>query len=245
MNNILLNIKNIEKIYGAGENETKALRGISFSVHEGEFLGIMGSSGSGKTTLLNCIATIDEVTKGEIFLREELISNKKERELSKFRRNNLGFVFQDYNLLDTLNIYENIAFPLAISKVDYREIEKKVIEIASELGIKEILLKYPHEISGGQRQRVACARAMINTPQIVLADEPTGALDSNSSIVLLETLKKINKRRGVTIIMVTHDILAASYASRILILKDGMISNEISNDGSLKQQFSEKIFKLL
>lgn len=245
MDNILLNIKNVEKIYGDGESETKALRGVSFNVREGEFLGIMGTSGSGKTTLLNCIATIDKVTSGEIFLRGEDITNKKERELARFRRNNLGFVFQDYNLLDTLNIYENIAFPLSISKLNHKDIKNKVIEVADELGIMDIVLKYPHEVSGGQRQRAACARAMINNPQIVLADEPTGALDSNSSMVLLDTLKKMNEKRGVTIIMVTHDVLAASYASRILLLKDGLICNEIFNKGVSKHQFSESILKLI
>ena len=243
MNNVL-EVKNIEKYYGNKSNLTKAIDGISFNVGEGEFVGIMGASGSGKTTLLNCISTIDRVTAGKIIINNQDITKLKGNKLNKFRREELGFIFQDFNLLDTLTAYENIALALTIQKVNSHEIDKKVKEIAQKLEISEILNKYPYQISGGQKQRVATARAIITNPKMVLADEPTGALDSKSARQLLETFEHLNQKLGATILMVTHDAFTASYAERIIFIKDGKIFNELVKGEDTRKQFFEKIIEV-
>ena len=243
MSNVL-EVKNIEKYYGNKSNLTKAIDGISFNVGEGEFVGIMGASGSGKTTLLNCISTIDRVTAGKIIINNQDITKLKGNKLNKFRREELGFIFQDFNLLDTLTAYENIALALTIQKVNSHEIDKKVNEIAQKLEISEILNKYPYQISGGQKQRVASARAIITNPKMVLADEPTGALDSKSARQLLETFEHLNQKLGATILMVTHDAFTASYAERIIFIKDGKIFNELIKGEDTRKQFFEKIIEV-
>jgi putative ABC transport system ATP-binding protein len=238
----ILKVSNVEKYYGNKGSLTKALDNVSFTVREGEFVGIMGASGSGKTTLLNCISTIDNVTSGHILVRENDITEMKSRALASFRREELGFVFQDFNLLDTLTGFENIILPLSISRVGYKEGEERVGEVADKLEIADVLSKYPYEMSGGQRQRVAAARAIIMNPAMVLADEPTGALDSKSARMLLESLESLNKNMNATILMVTHDAFTASYCSRILFIKDGRIFNElIKGDGSRKEFFNKII----
>lgn len=243
MSNVL-EVKNIEKYYGNKSNLTKAIDGISFNVGEGEFVGIMGASGSGKTTLLNCISTIDRVTAGKIIINNQDITKLKGNKLNKFRREELGFIFQDFNLLDTLTAYENIALALTIQKVNSHEIDKKVKEIAQKLEISEILNKYPYQISGGQKQRVASARAIITNPKMVLADEPTGALDSKAARQLLETFEHLNQKLGATILMVTHDAFTASYAERIIFIKDGKIFNELVKGEDTRKQFFEKIIEV-
>ncbi len=241
----ILKLEHIQKYYGNQGNITKAIKDISFSVNSGEFVGIMGASGSGKTTLLNCISTIDTVSAGHIYLNGIDITEMKEKELARFRRNNLGFIFQDFNLLDTLTISENIALALTINHVPAHQIEDKVNEIAFILNISDILEKYPYQVSGGQKQRCACARAIINKPKLILADEPTGALDSYSSQMFLSTLQSMNEQLGVTILMVTHDAFTASYANRILFLKDGEIFNEILKGNGSRKVFFEKILDVL
>ena len=243
MSNVL-EVKNIEKYYGNKSNLTKAIDGISFNVEKGEFVGIMGASGSGKTTLLNCISTIDRVTAGKIIINNQDITKLKGNKLNKFRREELGFIFQDFNLLDTLTVYENIALALTIQKVNSNEIDRRVKEIAEKLGIKEILNKYPYQISGGQKQRAASARAIITNPKIVLADEPTGALDSKSARQLLETFEHLNKNLCATILVVTHDAFSASYANRIIFIRDGKIFNEIVKGEDTRKQFFEKIIEV-
>ena len=243
MSNVL-EVKNIEKYYGNKSNLTKAISGISFNVAEGEFVGIMGASGSGKTTLLNCISTIDKVTAGTILINNQDITKLKGNKLNKFRREELGFIFQDFNLLDTLTAYENIALALTIQKVNPHEIDKRVKEVAQKLNISEILNKYPYQISGGQKQRVASARAIITNPKIVLADEPTGALDSKSARQLLEKFESLNQNLGATILMVTHDAFTASYADRIIFIKDGKIFNEIIKGKDTRKEFFEKIIEV-
>lgn len=240
MNNIL-EVKNIEKYYGNKSNLTKAIDNISFNVKKKEFVGIMGASGSGKTTLLNCISTIDKVTTGHIFINSEDITKLKGEKLNKFRREELGFIFQDFNLLDTLTAYENIALSLTILNVNVKEIDERVKDIASKLEIMDILNKYPYQLSGGQKQRVASARAIITNPKLILADEPTGALDSKSAKQLLETLTTLNDDLGATILMVTHDAFTASYADRIIFIKDGKIFNELVKGSDTRRQFFEKI----
>ena len=241
----IVKVKNIEKYYGSKGSITKAISNISFNVEEGEFVGIMGPSGSGKTTLLNCISTIDNVSSGNIFIADEDITKFKSKRLSKFRREELGFIFQDFNLLDTLTCYENIALALTILKVGHKDIDGKVKDVARALNIEKILNKYPYEISGGQKQRVACARAIITNPSLILADEPTGALDSKSSKMLLESLEILNKERKATIMMVTHDAFTASYASRILFIKDGKIFNEIVRGNDTRKEFFNKIIEVV
>ena len=243
MSNVL-EVKNIEKYYGNKSNLTKAIDGISFNVEDGEFVGIMGASGSGKTTLLNCISTIDRVTAGKIIINNQDITKLKGNKLNKFRREELGFIFLDFNLLDTLTAYENIALALTIQKVNSHEIDKKVKEIAEKLEISGILNKYPYQISGGQKQRVASARAIITNPKMVLADEPTGALDSKSARQLLETFEHLNQKLGATILMVTHDAFTASYAERIIFIKDGKIFNELIKGEDTRKQFFEKIIEV-
>lgn len=241
----ILKVSNIQKIYGSKENKTKALNGISLSVEEGEFVGIMGPSGSGKTTLLNCIATIDNPTSGDIIINGKNIVGMKGRALESFRRDELGFVFQDFNLLDTLTAYENIALALTIQGRKHSEIDGLVVEAAKKLGIKEVLNKYPYEMSGGQKQRVACARAIVSDPSLILADEPTGALDSKSANSLLEMFKNLNEEMKTTIIMVTHDAFTASYADRILFIKDGRIFNEIVKGNSSRKEFFNRIIEVV
>ena len=243
MSNVL-EVKNIEKYYGNKSNLTKAIDGISFNVGEGEFVGIMGASGSGKTTLLNCISTIDRVTAGKIIINNQDITKLKGNKLNKFRREELGFIFQDFNLLDTLTARENIALALTIQKVNAKEIDKRVEKVANQLGITEILNKYPYQISGGQKQRVASARAIITNPKLILADEPTGALDSKSARQLLENLEALNNDFNATILMVTHDSFTASYANRILFIKDGKIFNELVKGEDTRKQFFEKIIEV-
>ena len=240
----ILEVKNIEKYYGNKSNLTKAIDNISFNVNKGEFVGIMGASGSGKTTLLNCISTIDKVTAGHIIVNNEDITKLRGNKLNKFRREQLGFIFQDFNLLDTLTCYENIAIALTIQKINSKEIDKRVNEIAEKLGIKNILKKYPYQISGGQKQRVASARAIITNPRLILADEPTGALDSKSARQLLESFDFLNKKLQATILMVTHDAFTASYANRILFIKDGKIFNELIKGNDKRKQFFEKIIEV-
>ena len=242
--NTVLDVKNIEKYYGNKSNLTKAIDNISFTVEKGEFVGIMGASGSGKSTLLNVISTIDRVTAGHILVNGEDITKLKGNKLNKFRREELGFIFQDFNLLDTLTAYENIALALTIQKVNAREIDKRVNAIAEKLGIKEILKKYPYQVSGGQKQRIASARAIITNPKMVLADEPTGALDSKSARQLLENFEFLNQKMSATILMVTHDAFTASYANRILFIKDGKIFNEIIKGNDTRKQFFEKIIEV-
>lgn len=243
--NEILKLDHIQKFYGNQGNITKAINDISFSVNEGEFVGIMGASGSGKTTLLNCISTIDTVSAGHIYLDGTDVTEIKEKALARFRRENLGFVFQDFNLLDTLTISENIALALAINNVPAEQIDGKVQEMAGTLNIMDILDKYPYQVSGGQKQRCACARAIINKPKLILADEPTGALDSHSSQMLLGTIQSINEQLGATILMVTHDAFSASYASRILFLRDGVIFTELLKGRDSRKAFFEKILDVL
>ena len=240
----ILEVKNIEKYYGSKSNLTKAVDNISFNVRKKEFVGIMGASGSGKTTLLNCISTIDRVTTGNIIINGNDITKLKGNNLNKFRREELGFIFQDFNLLDTLTAYENIALALTIQKVNAKIIDKRVREIASKLEIEDILNKYPYQLSGGQKQRVASARAIITKPKIILADEPTGALDSKSARQLLETFEALNNKLGATILMVTHDAFTASYADRIIFIKDGKIFNELVKESSTRGEFFEKIIEV-
>lgn len=241
----VLKIENLKKYYGANTNITKAVDGISFSVLEGEFVAIMGASGSGKTTLLNCVSTIDTVTSGHIFVDNKDITTVKEDDLADFRRENLGFIFQDFNLLDTLTIEENIALSLIINNEEVNNVDQKVKNIATKLGISDILKKFPYEVSGGQKQRCACARALINSPKLILADEPTGALDSKSSRLLLETMDEMNKKLKATILMVTHDSFSASFCKRVLFLKDGKIFNEIIKGEKTRKEFFNEILDML
>lgn len=241
----ILKVCKIEKYYGNRFNITKAVNNVSFEVNKGEFVGIMGPSGSGKTTLLNCISTIDNVTTGKIIINGQDITRLKSKKLDKFRKDQLGFIFQDYNLLDTLTGYENIALALTIKGENKDVIDKKIKEIAEYLEISDILDKYPYEMSGGQRQRVSSARAVIKNPSIVLADEPTGALDSKSSRFLLERFKMLNKEFNTSILMVTHDSFAASYADRILFIKDGKIFNEIVKGADSRKEFFERIIEIV
>ncbi|EXM38277.1 multidrug ABC transporter ATP-binding protein [Ruminococcus albus SY3] len=241
----LLRIENIEKYYGSRSSLTKAIDDISMSVSKGEFVAIMGASGSGKTTLLNCISTIDRVTAGHIYLEDSDITEIKGKALNKFRREKLGFIFQDFNLLDTLTAYENIALALSIQKKPVKEIETAVNTVAEQLGITEVLSKYPYQMSGGQKQRVASARAIVTSPKLVLADEPTGALDSKSAKMLLERFRYLNTECGTTIMMVTHDSFTASYASRVVFIKDGKIFNEINRGSDIRKQFFDKIIDVV
>lgn len=241
----ILEVQNIEKYYGNKDNVTKAIDGISFTVEKGDFVGIMGASGSGKTTLLNCISTIDTVTTGKILLKGKDITRLKGKTLEKFRRDELGFIFQDYNLLDTLTIYENIALALTIQGRKPKEIDKLVTDMAERLGIEKLLNKYPYQVSGGQKQRVAAARAIVTDPSLILADEPTGALDSKSARQLLESFENINQELEATILMVTHDPFTASYADRILFIKDGKIFNELEKGNDSRKDFFDRIIEVV
>lgn len=241
----ILKIENVEKYYGNKGNVVKAIDDISFTINEGEFVGVMGPSGSGKTTLLNSIATIDEVSSGHIYLANQDLTEISQKNIAKFRRENLGFIFQDFNLLDTLTIHENIALALTINKTKKTEIDKMVIKVAKELGIEDMLSKYPYEVSGGQKQRTACARALITNPKLILADEPTGALDSRSAQMLIEMISDLNKSLRTTILMVTHDSFTASYCNRILFIKDGKIFTELVKGESTRKQFFNQILDVV
>lgn len=241
----ILQIKNIEKYYGNKGNLTKAINNISFDIESKEYVAIMGASGSGKTTLLNCISTIDKVTSGHIFIGDQEVTSLKGNKLNKFRREQLGFIFQDFNLLDTLTAYENIALALTIQKVNAKEIEKRVKDIAIKLEITDVLNKYPYQMSGGQKQRVASARAIITNPKLVLADEPTGALDSKSARMLLENFEYLNEQLDATILMVTHDAFSASYANRVIFIKDGKLFNELRRGDDSRKVFFNKIIDVV
>lgn len=241
----VLKVVNIEKYYGGRGNVTKAIDNISFEVEKGEFLGIMGPSGSGKTTLLNCISTIDTVTTGNIIINNKDITSLKNNDIEKFRRDELGFIFQDFNLLDTLTAYENIALALTIQDVKPKSIDGRIKAVANKLGISEILNKYPYEMSGGQKQRVASARAIVTNPSLILADEPTGALDSKSSRLLLDSFEKLNEELEATILMVTHDAFTASYAHRILFIKDGKVFNELIRGNDSRKEFFNRIIEVV
>lgn len=238
----ILNAVNIKKVYKTrlGGNQVEALSNINFSVEPGEFIAIMGESGSGKTTLLNILAALDTPTSGEIYLEDTSFSNIKEKERAAFRRNNLGFVFQDFNLLDTFSLEDNILLPLVLAGTPYNTMQEKLQPIAASLGITELLKKYPYEVSGGQKQRVAVARALITSPKLLLADEPTGALDSKASVNLLNEFSKINAA-GQTILMVTHSVRAACYASRVLFIKDGIVYHQIYKGNSDETEMYKKI----
>ncbi len=238
----LLDVQCLEKIYTTrfGGNRVQALSNVSFSVNEGEYVAIMGESGSGKTTLLNILAALDKPTKCEVFLDNQKMSEIKDKELSAFRRDNLGFVFQDFNLLDTFSIKDNIFLPLVLSGDNYKIMEKKLQPVADKLGITDILNKFPYEVSGGQKQRTAVARALITSPRLILADEPTGALDSRSADDMLEIFSEINQM-GQTILMVTHSVKAASNAGRILFIKDGEIFHQIYRGNCTNEQLYQKI----
>lgn len=241
----ILKVEKIEKYYGNKDNITKAIDNISFRVDKGEFVGIMGPSGSGKTTLLNCISTIDTVTTGNIIINDKDITKMKSRQLENFRKDELGFIFQDFNLLDTLTAYENIALALTIQGVKPKEVDTKIKNVARNLGILEILNKYPYQMSGGQKQRVASARAIVTNPSLILADEPTGALDSKSSRLLLDSFEKLNKDLEATILMVTHDAFTASYAHRILFIKDGKVFNELVRGNDSRKEFFNRIIEVV
>lgn len=242
----ILTLEQVKKYYGSSSsNIAKAVDGISMYVDKGEFAAIMGASGSGKTTFLNCISTIDTVTSGHIFIQNQDITSMKNKDFADFRRENLGFIFQDFNLLDTLTIEENISLSLIINRKSPALIQKRVKSIAQKLGISDILSKFPYEVSGGQKQRCACARALINEPALILADEPTGALDSKSSRLLLATMSDINHKLDATILMVTHDPFSASFCERILFLKDGKIFNEIFKGEKSRKDFFNEILDIL
>jgi putative ABC transport system ATP-binding protein len=243
----VLNIENLKKVYGSkfGGVKYTALDNIGLKVNAGEFVAIMGPSGSGKTTLLNVISTIDKPTAGTVLIDGKDITKLKEPQLSTFRREKLGFIFQDFNLLDNMTLKENIVLPLALAKAPYDLIEKRLQEITTKLGINEILNKHPYEVSGGQKQRAAAARAIISNPALILADEPTGALDSKSSKELLNALEYLNEKNNATILMVTHDSFAASFCKRVIFIKDGKLFNEIYKGDTLRKEFYQKLLKVL
>lgn len=242
----VLEVTNVEKYYGTKASLTKALDNISLSVEEGEFVGIMGASGSGKTTLLNCISTIDRVTGGGILINGKNITDLRGKSLNQFRRDELGFVFQEFNLLDTMTAYENIALALSIQKIPADKIRERVNDISKKLAITEVLEKYPYQMSGGQKQRVACARAVVTNPKLILADEPTGALDSKAARMLLESFRTLNRELSATILMVTHDAFTASYASRIIFIKDGKVFTEVKREtDESKKTFFNRIIQVV
>ena len=238
----VVQVDNVTKVYGKrSEKKYEALKGITFDVKQGEFVGIMGASGSGKTTLLNILSTLDQPTSGKVLINGRDITDLNKNQMADFRGQEIGFIFQDFNLLDNLTNRENIALPLSLQNVKSREIEPKVDKIASRLGIKEILAKYPAEVSGGQKQRVAAARALVHDPSILYGDEPTGALDSDSATELLETMKGLNEKDKVSILMVTHDPYSASYAQRILFIKDGKIGKKLNRNDKNREEFYQEI----
>lgn len=241
----LLELDHIVKYYGNKSSLTKAIDDLSLSINQGEFVAIMGASGSGKTTLLNCISTIDRVTSGEIIIDGINVNHLKGNKLADFRRDRLGFIFQDFNLLDTLTAYDNIALALQIQRCRPELIRERVMEIAGKLDIEQVLDKYPYQMSGGQKQRVACARAIVTNPSLVLADEPTGALDSKNSRILLERFVYLNQDIQATILMVTHDAFSASYAGRVVFIKDGKIFHELRKGKSSRKQFFDEIIDVM
>ena len=241
----VLRVRNVEKYYGSRGTVTKAVDDVSFTVEKGEFVGVMGASGSGKTTLLNCIATIDRVTSGHIFIGGRDVTALGERRLSAFRREELGFIFQDFNLLDTLTAFENIALALTVRHTPPEEIRVRVEEVAQRLGVAAALPKYPYQLSGGERQRVAAARAIVGSPSLILADEPTGSLDSRSARILLESLSTLNAALHATILMVTHDAFTASYCGRILFIKDGKLFSELRRGEASRREFFEHILEVV
>lgn len=243
----ILEVNHLKKVYTTrfGGSQVQALTDVNFSVEQGEFVAIMGESGSGKTTLLNILATLDRPTSGEVLVAGKNVLSIREKDLAAFRRENLGFVFQDFNLLDTLTIKENIELAMSLCEKSKKKIEKRAAEMMKTLGISQIADKFPYEVSGGQKQRCACARALINHPQIIFADEPTGALDSRSARMLLETFEDMNRKLGATILMVTHDAFSASYCERILFLKDGRIFNELRRGKSTRKAFLDQILDVL
>ena len=241
----VLNVVNLEKFYKNKGSNTKAVKHIGFEVEEGEYMGIMGASGSGKTTLLNCISTIDQATAGQIYVNGTDVTKMNEKSLARFRREQLGFIFQDFNLLDTLTGRDNIALALAIIGEKPKAIDRKVDDVAAALGIRDIIDKYPYEMSGGQRQRIACARAIVTRPSLILADEPTGALDSKSAGMFLESLGMLNERMKATILMVTHDAYTASHCRRILFLKDGKIFSELIRGSDTRKEFFDRIMQVV
>lgn len=241
----ILKVEHLEKYYGNKGNITRAIDDISFDVAEGEYIGIMGASGSGKTTLLKCISTIDSATAGHIYLEGEDLTTLKSSQLERFRREKLGFIFQDFNLLDTLTGFENIALALTIMKVPAKEIGQRVQKVAELLNITDVLSKHPYQMSGGQRQRVASARAIVTNPSMILADEPTGALDSKSARMLLESFRKLNDEIQATILMVTHDAFTASYCKRILFIKDGKLFNELIRGMESRKEFFDRIMEVI
>lgn len=241
----ILKIEKVEKYYGSKSSLTKAIDNISFEVDSGEFVAIMGASGSGKTTLLNCISTIDKVTSGHIYVDDCDITKLKGNKLNEFRREKLGFIFQDFNILDTLTGYENISLALSIIGVPAKEQKTRINDIAEKLGIVKVLNKYPYQMSGGEKQRIASARAIITNPKIILADEPTGALDSKSSKSLLESFEYLNKKLLSTILMVTHDAFTASFASRVIFIKDGKIFSEINKGDRSRKEFFNEIIEVV
>ncbi|WP_066187682.1 MULTISPECIES: ABC transporter ATP-binding protein [Gracilibacillus] len=237
----VLKVDKVDKIYGKGANSYQALENISFTIEAGEFVGIMGPSGAGKSTLLHVLATIDSPTSGDIFIEQDNIAKMKDEQLADFRRDHLGFIFQDYNLLDSLTVRENILLPLAIAKQPAKEIQEKVHAVAQTFGIEDLLEKYPYQISGGQKQRTASCRALISQPKLIFADEPTGALDSKSATDLLESLSSLNTEHEATIMMVTHDAYAASFCRRILFIQDGCLSKEMIRGNQSRKQFFQLI----
>lgn len=242
----IVDVKNIEKIYGkANEKQFKALSDVNFEVQPGEFVGIMGASGSGKTTLLNILSTLDTPTRGQVKIAGEDITSLNNNEMADFRANKIGFIFQDFNLLENLTAYENIALPLSLQNKNSKVIKDSVNSIAEKLGLTEILNHYPTELSGGQKQRVAAARALVHQPQIIFGDEPTGALDSKSARALMDTMTKVNHEDNVSILLVTHDPFSASFCDRILFIKDGEIGQELKNEESSRGEFYQEILDSL
>lgn len=241
----VLEVAHLEKVYGALGNVTRALNDVSFTVNRGEFVGIMGASGSGKSTLLNCVSTIDSATSGTIRINGQDVTRMKQAKLSQFRREELGFIFQDSNLLDTLTARENIALPLTIAHTNSAEISTRAQDVAARLSISQVLDKYPYQMSGGQQQRVAAARALVTDPTMIMADEPTGALDSKSARLLLESLEALNRRLRATVLMVTHDSFAASYTSRVLFIRDGKIFTELRRGDTDRREFFDRIMEVV
>ena len=241
----ILSVSELKKVYGKGGAVTHALDGVSLSLEAGEFVGVMGPSGSGKTTLLNCVSTIDQPTSGSIVIDGKELTRLRGKELARFRRERLGFIFQDCNLLDTLTAYENIALSLSIIRAPAQRIDKRVREMADLLGIADCLNKYPYQMSGGQQQRCAAARAMVTRPALVLADEPTGALDSKSSQLLLDRLDELNRELGATILMVTHDAFTASCCRRVVFLRDGRLFLELHRGNDSRKVFFQKIIRVV
>lgn len=241
----VLEVNHVEKVYGSRNNVTRALADVSFAVDKGEFVGIMGASGSGKSTLLNCVSTIDTVTSGNVVINGADVTRMKHAKLTRFRREQLGFIFQDSNLLDTLTARENIALPLTIARVPAKETLARVEQVAQRLDIAGVLDKYPYQMSGGQQQRVAAARALVTDPAIILADEPTGALDSKNARLLLESIESMNRQYQATVLMVTHDSFAASYTNRVLFIRDGRIFTELRRGDSPRREFFDRIMEVV